>query len=88
VPARHLFVVSHPERDRLASALTAAGIATGIHYPIPCHLQPALTRPIWRPSGDLSASEEAAGTVLSLPLYPERRDAGVERVAAALRAAL
>lgn len=84
VPARHLFVVSLPDRDAAAAALAESGIASGVHYPIPCHLQPAADRFTWRAAGPLDVTEEAAQTVLSLPLYAELGDAGVERVASTL----
>ncbi len=87
-PARHLFVIATPERDRIARELAEQGIASGVHYPIPCHLQPAAASMDWRAAGGLAASEEAAAQVLSLPLYPELGDAGVERVAAAVNAAI
>ena len=87
-PSRHLFVTALSERNSVAASLKEQGIATGVHYPIPCHLQPAMARVEWRASGDLEVSEEAASTVLSLPLYPELGDAGVDRVAAALTDAL
>ena len=86
--SRHLFVTSLPERDAVAAALAAEGIASGVHYPIPCHLQPAASTFAWREGSDLAATEDAAGTVLSLPLYPELGDAGVERAADAVRRAL
>jgi dTDP-4-amino-4,6-dideoxygalactose transaminase len=86
--ARHLFVVSLPRREAAAAALTADGIASGVHYPIPCHLQPAAATFAWRAPGDLAVTAEAASTVLSLPLYPELGDAGVERVATSLQRAL
>ena len=83
-PARHLFVLSHSERDAIAEALHEEGISTGVHYPIPCHLQPAASTFEWRAAGSLDVSEEAARTVLSLPLYPELGEDGVDRVAEAV----
>jgi dTDP-4-amino-4,6-dideoxygalactose transaminase len=85
---RHLFVVAHDDRDRLAAALRESGIATGVHYPIPCHRQPAATTFDWRAAGPLDVTDEASRAVLSLPLYPELGDAGVDRVTAALTAAI
>jgi dTDP-4-amino-4,6-dideoxygalactose transaminase len=86
--ARHLFVVAHPGRDRLRDLLAAEGIATGIHYPVPCHRLEALAAADWRAPAPLEATEELAATILSLPLYPELGDEGVERVAAAVERSL
>lgn len=86
--SRHLFVTAVPERDAVAAALKEQGIATGIHYPIPCHLQPAAAGFEWRAGSGLEVSEEAAATVLSLPLYPELGDDRVDRVSTAFTNAL
>jgi len=80
----HLFVVRTPRRDELAKFLSARGIETGIHYPIPCHLQPATLGRKVRASA-LPETEAAAGEILSLPMYPSLPEAGVDRVAAAVR---
>jgi dTDP-4-amino-4,6-dideoxygalactose transaminase len=66
----HLYVLRVPERDRLAAFLHDRGIGAGIHYPVPCHLQPALAYLGYRP-GDLPVTESLAGEVISLPMYPE-----------------
>ena len=73
------------ERARYADALRAEGIATGIHYPVPVHLQPAHADLGYGP-GSFPQSERAAGEVLSLPLFPEMTDGQVREVAAAVRA--
>jgi dTDP-4-amino-4,6-dideoxygalactose transaminase len=80
----HLFVVRHPRRDALATALRERGVGTLIHYPIPLHLQPAFADR-GRAAGGLPVVEKAAGEILSLPLYPEMTDAQVETVVAAAR---
>jgi len=64
----HLYVVQHPNRDRLMSELSAAGIGSLIHYPIPCHLQKAMNR-FGGMMGDFPVAEEIAARCLSLPLY-------------------
>jgi dTDP-3-amino-3,4,6-trideoxy-alpha-D-glucose transaminase len=88
VHARHLFVVLHPHRDRLLAELHDRGIAAGIHYPVPCHRQPALGER-WRGTdAGLGLTEEVAAQCLSLPLYPELGDAGVDRVLEALSSTL
>lgn len=88
-PARHVYhhyAVLAPERDRLAAHLREQGIGTGIHYPIPCHRQPALTAEGAPAQPCLPAAEYIADHVLSLPMYPELSDAQVDAVAAEVRA--
>jgi dTDP-4-amino-4,6-dideoxygalactose transaminase len=82
----HLFVVRTPERDRIRQQLAAAGVQTGVHYPVPVHLQPAY-RDLGYDRGDFPVCELAATEVLSLPLYPELSEAQVGEVAQALRVA-
>jgi dTDP-4-amino-4,6-dideoxygalactose transaminase len=68
-PVYHLYVVRVRDRDRLQSDLTAAGIGTGIHYPVPLHLaKPYET--LGFPPGAFPISEEAAAQALSLPMFP------------------
>ncbi len=76
----HLYVVRTPARDRLRSELHAGGIESGIHYPMPVHLQPAYANLGYSP-GAFPVSEAAADEVLSLPLYPELTSAAIQRVA-------
>jgi dTDP-4-amino-4,6-dideoxygalactose transaminase len=76
----HLFAIRTAERDRVRAELHGAGIQTGIHYPIPVHLQPAYAN-LGYGRGDFPVSERAADQVLSLPLYPELTDGALERVA-------
>jgi len=68
-PVYHLYVVRVEDRERLQRDLTAAGIGTGIHYPIPLHLVKAYEALSFRP-GDFPAAEQAASQVLSLPIFP------------------
>lgn len=81
----HLYVVRVPQRDELLAYLRAQGIGAGIHYPVPCHLQPAL-RGLGYRKGDLPATEQAAAEVLSLPIYPELTAEQRERVVEAVEA--
>ncbi len=74
-------------RDRVRAALLEQEIETGIHYPIPLHLQPAYAWMGLR-EGAFPEAERAAREVLSLPLYPEMTDDQVDRVCAALSEAL
>jgi dTDP-4-amino-4,6-dideoxygalactose transaminase len=81
----HLYVVRVAERERVMAELAAQGIQSGIHYPVPIHLQPAY-RELGIPAGMFPRTEAAANTILSLPMFPEVTRAQVERVVAALRA--
>jgi len=64
----HLYVVRTQFRDELQKHLTDAGIGTGIHYPIPIHLQAAYASRGWK-RGDFPNTEEAAEEILSLPMF-------------------
>jgi dTDP-4-amino-4,6-dideoxygalactose transaminase len=66
----HLYVIQHPQREELRAELTAAGIATGLHYPLPLHLQEAYVCLGYR-QGDFPVSEKVASEGLSLPMYPQ-----------------
>ncbi|HEY8561830.1 MAG TPA: DegT/DnrJ/EryC1/StrS family aminotransferase [Pyrinomonadaceae bacterium] len=77
----HLFVVRHPERDRLKAFLAESGIETLIHYPHLLHEQKLFRDPA-RPA--LPVAEKLAGEILSLPLYPEIETAEIEAVCAAI----
>jgi dTDP-4-amino-4,6-dideoxygalactose transaminase len=66
----HVYTVRADDRDDLQQVLATAGIQTGIHYPVPVHLQPAYAD-LGYDRGSLPESEKAAAEVLSLPLYPE-----------------
>jgi dTDP-4-amino-4,6-dideoxygalactose transaminase len=80
----HVYTLRSSNRDGLQAALTADGIQTGIHYPVPVHLQPAYADLGYGP-GAFPQAEAAAKQVLSLPLYPELTEDAVERVASAVR---
>ena len=82
-PVWHLFVIRTGGRDELRRRLEASGIETGIHYPLPLHLQPAFLHRAGG-EGSLPVSEEAARSVLSLPLFPEITDGQLRRVRDAL----
>src|SRR5438128_3227513 len=68
-PVYHLYVVRVADREPLQKDLAAAGIGTGIHYPIPLHLAKAYEVLGFRP-GDFPVAEQAASQVLSLPMFP------------------
>src|SRR5437867_5109315 len=78
-PVYHLYVVRVADRDRLQKDLAAAGIGTGIHYPIPLHLAKPYEALGFRP-GDLPVAEQAASQVVSLPMFPELSREQQERV--------
>ena len=83
----HLYVVRVPERDAVLSALHAAGIQAGVHYPVPLHLSGAYAaRGLGM--GSFPVAEAAAGRILSLPLFPHITAEQQERVAGALQEAL
>lgn len=82
--AYHLYVVRHPKRDALATALKAAGIGTGVHYPVPVHLQQAYAGRIATGPDGLRETENASREVLSLPMHPFLSDAEADQVAAAV----
>ena len=80
----HLFVVRTEQRDALQQHLSAQRIGTGLHYPLPLHLQQAYADRGWR-RGDLPVTERTADTLLSLPMFAEITETQVERVADAVR---
>jgi len=78
--ARHLFVILHPDRERVLEELHERGIGAGIHYPLACHQQVALDGR-WRgTTAGLAVTERIAANCLSLPLYPELGAEEVERI--------
>jgi dTDP-4-amino-4,6-dideoxygalactose transaminase len=80
----HLYVVQAEGREELQEALRAAGVQTGIHYPVPVHLQPAYASLQYK-KGDFPEAERQARRVLSLPMYPELKDEQLVRVSEAIR---
>ena len=66
----HLYVVRVQQREKVQQVLKEAGIATGIHYPIPLHLQPAY-KYLGLPTGSFPVAERFASEIMSLPMYPE-----------------
>lgn len=80
----HLYVIRTPDRDALLAHLRERGIEAGIHYPVPLHLQPAY-RFLGYQAGDLPVTEQVAGEIISLPLYPELTDELIDAVVDAVR---
>ncbi len=81
----HIYPVFTRWRDALADHLKASNVATGIHYPIPVHMQPAYAD-LGLKQGDMPLSERAASEELSLPMFAELTAEQIETVAAAVRA--
>ncbi|MGO7271376.1 DegT/DnrJ/EryC1/StrS family aminotransferase (plasmid) [Rhizobium ruizarguesonis] len=79
----HVYAIRSRDRDQLQRVLSEEGIQSGLHYPIPVHLQKAHADLGYK-AGDLPISEAAAREVLSLPIYPEMPAWHVDQVAAAL----
>lgn len=83
----HVYAVRVAQRDALMARLTERGIGTGIHYPVPVHLQKAYAS-LGHQRGDFPVTEACADSFLSLPMYPELTDVQVETVAAELKSCL
>ena len=80
----HLFVIRTPRRNELRNYLKSQKIETGIHYPVPPHLQESF-RYLGYCQGDFPVAEEIAGTSLSLPLWPGMEATAVETVCDTIR---
>jgi dTDP-4-amino-4,6-dideoxygalactose transaminase len=76
----HQYTIMSPKRDEIKRKLDEQDIASTVYYPVPLHLQPALAL-MDHGKGDFPNAEEAAETVLSLPICPEIADEDVERIA-------
>ncbi len=83
----HLYVIRVPaeHRDALREHLHVQGVATGVHYPIPAHLQPAMASYGYR-EGQLPVTERLAREVITLPMHPFLRDEDVDHIVEAVRA--
>lgn len=79
----HLYVVRVPDRDRTIEQLKARGIGTGIHYPLPLHLQPAYAH-LGLKKGSFPVAEKVVAQIVSLPMYAEMTGGMVDEVAAAV----
>jgi len=78
-PVHHLYVVRVADREGLQRHLAEAKIDTGIHYPIPLHLQKAYEAFGFK-KGDFPVTEKVASEILSLPMYPQLQEAAQARV--------
>src|SRR6266436_1484524 len=81
----HQYVIRSAERDRLREHLRAAQIGTGIHYPVPVHLQPAYQGRLGEFPAGLPQTTHAMNEILSLPIYPQLAEDAADRVIAEIR---
>jgi dTDP-4-amino-4,6-dideoxygalactose transaminase len=80
----HLYVIQTFDRDKLANFLKERGVQTGIHYPIPNHLQPAVQNALGQ-QPKLKKTEDTVKKILSLPIYPELEKEKVDFVCASIK---
>jgi dTDP-4-amino-4,6-dideoxygalactose transaminase len=85
--SRHLYIIHVPDRQSVCDYLARMEIGTGLHYPIPLHLQDCYAH-LGLQQGDFPHAEQSAATLLSLPIHPEMTASDAERVAAAVLDAL
>lgn len=83
----HIYPVLLDHRDEVIQILSAKGIGTGIHYPVPVHLQEAY-QPLGYGAGSFPVAERAAKRLLSLPMFPELSEEQIEWVIEGLREAV
>jgi dTDP-4-amino-4,6-dideoxygalactose transaminase len=79
----HVYAARFSDREGVRRKLAEAGVATGIHYPVPVHLQPAYAELGGR-DGDFPVAERAAREFLSLPLFPEITEDQIDTVVSAV----
>ena len=79
----HLYAICTEERDALKAFLEERGIETGIHYPVPIHLQQAFRHLGYSP-GSFPVTEAMADRLLSLPMFPELQESQIRGVVDAL----
>jgi dTDP-4-amino-4,6-dideoxygalactose transaminase/acetyltransferase-like isoleucine patch superfamily enzyme len=84
-PIYHLYVIRSADRDGMMGQLNKAGIGTGIHYPIPLHLQKAYAS-LKYSLGDFPVAERVAAEIVSLPMFPQLSAKQQKRVAAEIQA--
>lgn len=83
----HQYVIRVRERDRLRDELTKRGVQTGIHYPLPVHLQPVSARLGYK-KGDFPVSERLVREIISMPIYPELTEEQMSKVVSATEESL
>ncbi|GAB6173052.1 DegT/DnrJ/EryC1/StrS family aminotransferase [Paradesulfitobacterium aromaticivorans] len=87
VPIYHLYVLRTLQRDALIKSLNEQGIASGIYYPVPLHLQRAF-RYLGYKEGDFPVAEQASREALAIPCYPELREEQLKEISNAVKKAL
>ncbi|HEX72275.1 MAG TPA: DegT/DnrJ/EryC1/StrS family aminotransferase [Candidatus Hydrogenedentes bacterium] len=87
LPVWHLFVIQAEKRDAVADALRERGVGTGLHYPVPLHLQEAY-RHLGVPEGALPVTEACSRRLLSLPMFPGLTEAQIDYVCESLAAVM
>lgn len=80
----HLYVIRTSARDELRDYLNQRGVGTGIHYPVPCHLQPACAQ-FGDGADSLPVTELLVGEILSLPMFPELLNDEIDYTVSAIR---
>jgi dTDP-4-amino-4,6-dideoxygalactose transaminase len=80
----HLYVVQVPDRQEMQNALKSVGVGTGIHYPVPLHVQQAYQY-LGYSNGDLPITEKVSAQILSLPMYPQLSEEQQATVVEALK---
>ena len=80
----YIYEIKTNKRNELMNLLKEKGISTGIHYPIPLHLQPSL-KFLGYKEGDFPIAEKAAKEILSLPMYPELSKEAIEYVSSCIK---
>lgn len=83
----NLYTIMSEKRDEIQRALRERGISSVVYYPLPLHLQRALSFLGYR-KGDFPMAEKASKEVLSLPIYPELEDSTIERIADVIKSSL
>ncbi len=83
-PVYHLYIVRVPKREELVSFLNEKGIQTGLHYPLPLHMQKAYSHLGYK-ADDFPVAKKLAGEILSIPMYPEMSDEMVEYVCSTIK---
>lgn len=76
----HLYVITCKERDQFKRKLADRGILAGIHYPVPVHLHGGYDRNVVKPPSGFPVTDALAGSVMSLPMYPELTADSIEAV--------
>jgi dTDP-4-amino-4,6-dideoxygalactose transaminase len=81
----HLYVVQTPKREALGTHLEEHGVASGLHYPLPNHLQECFAH-LGGKKGQFPVTEKLAANCLSLPMYPEMSEAQMAHVVKSVKA--